>query len=134
MHRRSGPGAWAGAETDSDRVRAIERPDSTISGSAAIRRTGGDPPPAQRPRAIALAAWRPFVKPIGIRRIDCRVYVGKDGAFATLPRKPQVDEGGRRTDFNAKMAFAPILKRRSPRFDIAQRASLERRRPTGGRR
>jgi hypothetical protein len=74
---------------------------------------------------MALVAWRRLAKgtlrgfasvelPIGLRLIDCPVYVGKSGAFAALPSKPRIDkEGRKRTDPNGKPAYAPVLEWRS---------------------
>ena len=80
---------------------------------------------AQRPRTIALIAWRPLVKgalrgfaavelPIGLKLIDCPVLLSNGKAWANLPSKPVLDRDGRqKTDANGKQAFTAILEWRS---------------------
>jgi hypothetical protein len=124
---------------------AEHRLDSTISPSATTPATWFEPPPAQRPRTIALLAWRPMVKgalrgfatvelPIGLKLLDCPVYVGKSGAFATLPSKPQIDKEGRqKTDANGKPLYVAILDWRSrelrDRFSNAVVEAIRQRHP-----
>jgi hypothetical protein len=79
---------------------------------------------AVRPR-MRLISWKPPVKnslrgfatielPIGLKIHDIQVLVGKNGPWASLPSKPQLDRDGRRkTDANGKAAFAPVLEWRS---------------------
>jgi hypothetical protein len=79
-------------------------------------------PAAPRPRTIVLVAWRPVVKgalrgfatvelPIGLKLVDCPVYVGKNGPWASLPAKPQIDRDGRqKTDAAGKPTYAAILE------------------------
>jgi hypothetical protein len=101
VSRSDGPGAWENAEAD-DRVIAGQRPDTTFSAPAAIRAAWGQPPTAQRPRTIALVAWRPVVKdalrgfakvlqPSGLKLIDCPILVSTGKTWASLPSKPVLD-------------------------------------------
>jgi hypothetical protein len=121
-------GASNGA--DGDQVGSDARPITTahrpppIARDAATAAGWGDRPPPTL-RTIALVAWQPLTKgalrgfasvelPIGLRLIDCPVYVGKNGPFAALPSKPRIDkEGPKRTDPNGKPAYAPVLEWRS---------------------
>jgi hypothetical protein len=112
MARFDGPGALAGAEANGNRVCSDGRPDTTphrrlsIAPDAATRATRGEPPTAQRPRTIALVAWRPFVKgalrgfatvelPIGLKLVDCPVLVSAGKTWVSLPSKPVLDRDGR---------------------------------------
>jgi hypothetical protein len=110
---------------------ADRRPDTIpphcppIAPNAATRATWGEPPTAQRPRTIALVAWRPFVKgalrgfatvelPIGLEIADCPVLVSNGKAWASLPSKPVLDRDGRqKTDANGRPAYTAILEWRA---------------------
>jgi hypothetical protein len=92
------------------------------------------PPVAERPR-MKLVGWKPIRKgnlvgfatvelSIGLKLIDCPVFVGSNGAWAGLPAKARVDKDGRqRPDANGKRAFEPALAWRnrdlSDRFSAA---------------
>jgi hypothetical protein len=79
-------------------------------------------PAGPLPRTIALVACRPVVKgglrgfatvelPIGLKLVDCPVCVGKNGPWASLPAKPQIDRDGRpKTDAAGKPTYAAILE------------------------
>jgi hypothetical protein len=79
---------------------------------------GGRP---ERPR-MSLVSWKPIVKgalrgfasielPIGLKIYDIPVLVGKNGPWAGLPSKPQIDRDGRqKTDVNGKAAYTPMLE------------------------
>src|SRR5438309_1638090 len=67
--------------------------------------TGNSPIAAERPK-MRLIAWRPITKgtlrgfatvelPIGLKLIDCAVFVGVRGAWASPPAKPLIDKDGR---------------------------------------
>jgi hypothetical protein len=60
---------------------------------------------AQRPK-MRLVSWKPIANgtlrgfatvelPIGLKLIDCAVFVGTNGAWARPPAKPQLDKDGR---------------------------------------
>jgi hypothetical protein len=96
--------------------------------------TWGRPPAPERPR-MRLVSWKPLIKgalrgfatlelPIGLKLIDCPILIGRDGPWASLPSKPQVDKEGRqKVDVNGKRAFEPVLEWRdralSDRFSDA---------------
>ena len=79
----------------------------------------GSPAP---PRQLRLVAWRPLKKgslrgfatirlPIGLTIRDCPVLIGRNGAWATLPGKPQIDaEGRHKKDVSGKAAYVAILE------------------------
>lgn len=79
----------------------------------------------QRAGMLRLVSWKPLAKgslrgfatvelPIGLKLIDCPVYVGKNGGWASLPSKPQLDRDGRRkTDINGHPAYSAVLEWRS---------------------
>jgi hypothetical protein len=126
MRDPHGRGVLAGAPgAGGDWVFAGQRPNTTFSLPAATRAKWGEPPPAQRPRHIALVAWRPLVKgglrgfatvelPIGLRLIDCPVLISNGKAWVNLPSKPVLDrEGWQKTDPNGKPAYTAILQWRS---------------------
>jgi hypothetical protein len=134
--RYDGPGALAGAAEPGDRVYAGQRPDTTpcrleslACNAAAAAGFGGKPPP----KRLRLIAWRPLVKgalkgfatvelPNGLKLIDCPVLVGRNGPFAMLPSKPQIDKEGRqKTDANGRAAYVPTLEWRTR--DLAGRFS-----------
>jgi hypothetical protein len=94
-----------------------------------LRRGGamwGAPPDAApaRPK-MQLVSWKPVVRgslrgfatvalPIGLKIHDVPVLVGKNGPWASLPCKPQIDRDGRqKTDANGKAAFATVLEWRT---------------------
>jgi hypothetical protein len=74
-----------------------------------------------RPR-LRLVSWKPLNKgalrgfatvelPIGLKLIDCPVFVGDKGPFAALPAKPELDrDGKRRTDVNGKAIYSPTVE------------------------
>ena len=86
-------------------------------GSAIAGANSGAPP-----RQLRLVAWRPLRKgslrgfatirlPIGLTIRDCPVLVGRNGAWATLPGKPQIDaEGRQKKDVNGKALYAAVLE------------------------
>ena len=88
--------------------------------------------PADRPR-LRLIEWRPLVKnslrgfvsielPIGLTIREVPVLVGKNGPWAALPAKPQIDGGGQvRRDPNGKIAYVAILQWRNK--ELADRFS-----------
>jgi len=71
---------------------------------------------------MRLVSWRPVRKgslrgfatvrlAIGLTIRDCPVLVGRNGAWATLPGKPQIDaEGRHKKDVNGKPAYVCILE------------------------
>jgi hypothetical protein len=77
-------------------------------------------PPAT-PRQLRLVRGRPLKKaslrgfatiklPIGLTIRDCPVLIGRNGAWATLPGKPQIDaEGRHKKDVNGKAAYVAVL-------------------------
>ena len=89
----------------------------TVTAAQAIG--SGDRPAPSRMR---LVSWRPVAKgslrgfavielPIGLKIFDVPVFFGKNGAWASLPSKPQIDrEGRQKVDANGKTAYAPILE------------------------
>jgi hypothetical protein len=107
------------------------RPSGLRRGEAA---TWGRPPSSDRPR-MRLVSWKPLIKgalrgfvtielPIGLKLIDCPILIGRDGPWASLPSKPQIDKEGRqKSDVNGKRAFEPVLEWRdrglSDRFSAA---------------
>jgi hypothetical protein len=121
-----GPVVLAGAsEAGGDWDIAGQPPNTTFSSPAATRATWGEPPPAQRPRTIALVAWRPLVKgamrgfatvalPIGVEIGECPILVSNGKAWASLPSKPILDRDGKqKIGPEGKLAFAATLKWRS---------------------
>jgi hypothetical protein len=132
MHEVAPAADGAAARAGGDRLRSEPRPNTTpdhrppVALDVATAAGYGDRPSAGHRRStIALVAWRPLTKgalrgfalvelPIGLRLIDCPVYVGKNGPFAALPSKPRIDkEGRKRTDPNCTPAYAPVLEWRS---------------------
>jgi hypothetical protein len=117
VRRYAGPAAGHAAETGRDRVYARQPPDTTIAPNAATHA----PPAPQRPR-MALVSWRPIARgslrgfaevtlSIGLTIRDIAVLVGKNGPFAMLPSKPQIDKEGRhKTDANGKGAYVAMLE------------------------
>jgi hypothetical protein len=87
---------------------------------------------AQRPR-MRLLSWKPITKgslrgfatvelPIGLRLVDCGVFVGTKGAWAALPAKPQLDKENRqRLGADGKPSYSPVVEWRSR--DLADRFS-----------
>jgi hypothetical protein len=127
VHRYEGSAA---GRAGGDRVCSDARPDTTPHrrpsiADAATRAPWGAPLGTQRPRAIALIAWRPLVKgalrglatvelPIGLKLIDCPVLVSNGKAWASLPSKPVLDRDGRhKTDANGKGTYVAMLDWRS---------------------
>jgi hypothetical protein len=88
---------------------------------------------AAAPRQMRLVGWRPLTKgslrgfasielPIGLKIFDVPVLVGKNGPWASLPSKPQIDrEGRQKTGADGKAAFSPVLEWRDR--DLANRFS-----------
>ena len=76
---------------------------------------------AAAPRQMRLVGWRPVAKgslrgfavvelPIGLKIHDIPVFIGKNGPWASLPSKPQIDRDGRQKVANGKAAFSPVLE------------------------
>ena len=60
--------------------------------------------------------------PIGPQLIDCAVFVGKNGAWASLPAKPHLDKDSRqRIGADGKPSYSPAVEWR--RRDLADRFS-----------
>jgi hypothetical protein len=94
---------------------------------------------------MPLVAWKAVAKgklagfatvqlPIGLKLINCPVFVGPNGPWTALPSKPLLDGGGRqRTDASGKRAFEPVLEWRdrslSDRFSAALVELVRRERP-----
>jgi hypothetical protein len=76
-------------------------------------------------RLMAKGSLRGFVTvelPIALKIIDIPVLVGRTGAWANLPSKPQIDrEGRQKADANGKALYAPVLEWRSG--DLSDRFS-----------
>lgn len=94
---------------------------------------------AERPR-MRLVRWKPLVKgtlrgfanvelPIGLRLIDCPIFVGPNGPGAALPSKPVLDCEGRQARPSGKPQFAPVVEWRNrglaERFSAAVIALVE---------
>jgi hypothetical protein len=87
---------------------------------------------AQRPK-MRLVSWKPIAKgtlrgfatvelPIGLKLIDCAVFIGTKGAWASLPAKPQLDKDSRqRIGADGKPSYSPAVEWRSR--DLADRFS-----------
>jgi hypothetical protein len=85
---------------------------------------GAKPDIPAKPK-MRLVSWKPLIKgslrgfaivelPIGLKVFDVAVFVGKNGAWASLPSKPQLDRDGRqKTGADGKAAFSPVLEWRS---------------------
>lgn len=79
---------------------------------------------AQRPK-MRLVSWKPVAKgslrgfatvelPIGLRLIDCAVFVGTKGAWVSLPAKPQFDKDNRqRIGADGKPSYSAAIEWRS---------------------
>jgi hypothetical protein len=108
-----------------------------VPSQAALRRGelawGARPDAVDRPR-MRLLSFKPMVKgalrgfstvelPIGLKLIDCPIFVGTSGASATLPSKPVVSRDGKRCRPDGRPQFAAILEWRdrqlSDRFSAA---------------
>ena len=74
-------------------------------------------------KPIAKGSLRGFATvelPIGLKLIDCAVFVGAKGAWASLPVKPQLDRDGRqRNGTDGKPSYVPLLEWRDR--DLAER-------------
>jgi hypothetical protein len=95
---------------------------STLDVATAIG-FGGKP----APRQLRLITWKPlpFRKgalcgfasvelPNGLRILDMPVLAGRNGPWAALPAKPELDrDGRRRIDINGKPTWAPVLEWRT---------------------
>jgi hypothetical protein len=74
------------------------------------------------PRQLRLVSWQPFCKgplrgfacvelPIGLRILDVPIRTGRNGLWAGLPAKPEIDrDGKRKTDVNGKPVYAEVLR------------------------
>ena len=51
--------------------------------------------------------------PTGLKLIDCPVFVGSSGRWASLPSKPALDRAGRRAKPGGKPQFAPVVEWRN---------------------
>ena len=59
----------------------------------------------------SLRGFATIALPIGLRIFDVPVLVGKNGAWANLPSKPQLDGDSRqKTDMNGKPAYTAIVE------------------------
>jgi hypothetical protein len=72
----------------------------------------------------ALRGFATVELPIGLRIRDMPVLVGRNGPWASMPAKPQIDKAGQhKRDANGKTAYAAILEWRdrelSDRFSAA---------------
>jgi hypothetical protein len=78
---------------------------------------------AQR-RRMRLVSWKPVSKgslrgfatvelALGLKLIDCPVFAGASGAWASLPSKPVLDREGRHARPGGKAQFAAVLEWRS---------------------
>ncbi len=82
---------------------------------------------------MRLGSWKPAARgrlrgfatvelPIGLKLTDCAVFVGANGAWVSLPVKPQLYRQGRqRKGADSKPSYVPILEWRSR--DLAERWS-----------
>jgi hypothetical protein len=89
-------------------------------------------PTALRPK-MRFVSWKPIAKgslhgfarvelPIGLKLIDCAVFVGTKGAWASPPAKPQLDQdGSQRNGVDGKPSYSPVVEWRSR--DLADRFS-----------
>jgi hypothetical protein len=70
---------------------------------------------------MRLVSWKPIAKgslrgfatvelPIGLRLIECPVFVGSNGPWASLPSKPVLDREGKQVKPNGKPQFATVLE------------------------
>jgi hypothetical protein len=78
-------------------------------------------PTAPRPK-MRFVSWKPIAKgslhgfarvelPIGLKLIDCAVFVGTKGACASPPAKPQLDQdGSQRNGVDGKPSYFPAQK------------------------
>ena len=94
-----------------------------------LRRAEGatwGPRPGAQPanRAERPVGWKPLVKgtlrgfanvelPIGLRLIDCPIFVGPNGPGAAPPSKPVLDCEGRQARPSGKPQFAPVVEGRN---------------------
>jgi hypothetical protein len=89
-----------------------------------------EPRPAARSAPLQLMDFQPLRKgalrgfatvelPIGLRIRDVPVFVGANGAFAALPRKPSLDRERRQRTIGGALAYEPVLEWRSR--DLADR-------------
>jgi hypothetical protein len=86
---------------------------------AAIAVGFGDRP---APRRLRLVSWQPFRNgplrgfacvelPIGLKIFDVPIRTRRNGLWAGLPAKPQIDRDGRRkTDADGKPIYADVLR------------------------
>jgi hypothetical protein len=80
---------------------------------------------------MRLVSWKRITKgnlrgfatvelPIGLKFVDCPVFVSNGKAWATLPGKPLIDKEGRqKTDVNGKSAYVSILEWRDRALSTA---------------
>jgi hypothetical protein len=81
-------------------------------------------PEPQRPR-MTLITWKPVARgallgfatielPIGLQIADCGVFCGDNGRFwASLPARPQLEDGRHRRDAAGKALYVAVLEWRS---------------------
>ncbi len=97
------------------------------------------------PRQLRLVSWKPLRKgalrgfavvqlSVGSTIHDVPVLAGRNGAWAALPAKPQIDKDGRqRTDANGRPAYTAVLQWRdrelAHRFSAAVVAAVRRLHP-----
>ena len=85
--------------------------------NAAIAVGFGDKPPLQRMR---LVKWRRVVRgslrgfatvelPIGLVIYDAPVFVGRNGPFARMPAKPQLDRDGRQKRADGQPLYDAVI-------------------------
>jgi hypothetical protein len=71
----------------------------------------------------ALRAFATVELPIRLKLIDCPVFVGSSGRWASLPSKPVLDRDGKQAKPNGRPQFATVLEWRnralSDRFSAA---------------
>ena len=110
----------------------VAHPASRQEADGRLKMLGERQPLAERPR-MQLLSWKPVRKgklfgfarvalPSGLRISDIPIIAGRNGAFAALPAKPQIDAEGRvKRDDRGKALYLPILEWRDR--DIAGRFS-----------
>jgi len=80
----------------------------------AIFRRGGLRPILKLLEELIRHGFATVELPIGLKLIDCAVFVGTNGAWASPPAKPQLDRDGRqRIDADGKPSYNPVAEWRS---------------------